>query len=271
MTDRSVADYVGYHHSAVTPHVNMLVKMGYLEEIEDYFDEENIRVERQCCVRRKHARPKNKLKAFKTIAETCYHCSGCFASDTRNRPAIGTGNLNAPLVFIGTCPDIVADQTGTLLHESSEDGAVFHNRLRSFGIASKSWFVINMLCCRYTELVGNNVITSIPAPEMIEACRTHVEALLKLIEPKIVVLLGDVAKEHFFQRVPRSFPIMFKGVQFFATRDLRCYQPLREDYHTQLIGGDIEWREIQKSLLDRGESDIEPTIVWSLPQVIREV
>ncbi len=121
------------------------------------------------------------------LAEEVEACRACALGGLRTRSVFGNGDPEADLMFVGEGPGFHEDQqglpfvgaAGKLLDRLIEERL----EMRRSGV-----WVCNVLKCRPP---GNRD----PLPAEVEACKPFLGRQLKLIEPKVVVALGNFASK----------------------------------------------------------------------------
>jgi len=114
------------------------------------------------------------------------NCQKCELGKTRTNFVFGVGNPNADIVLIGEAPGADEDAQGEPF--VGRAGQLLNKILDATGFKREEVFICNILKCRPP---GNRN----PVPEEIEKCRPYLEKQLKLINPKLILLLGRVAAE----------------------------------------------------------------------------
>src|SRR5205809_5938291 len=100
------------------------------------------------------------------------------------------GNLSAELFFIGEAPGrLGADETEVPFHGDTS-GRNFEDLLTFAGISRNDVFVTNAVLCNPKDEDGNN-----STPTLAEAANCHpfLRRQIELVNPKIVVTLGNTA------------------------------------------------------------------------------
>ena len=113
-------------------------------------------------------------------------CMKCGLGKTRTNFVFGVGNPKADIVVIGEAPGADEDSQGEPF--VGRAGQLLNKILEATGFAREEVFILNILKCRPP---GNRN----PAPDEVELCRPYLEKQLKLINPKLILLLGKVASE----------------------------------------------------------------------------
>lgn len=112
-------------------------------------------------------------------------CTRCPLSEGRTQVVFGVGNPDAKLMFVGEGPGREEDLQGEPFVGRS--GKLLDTLMRQeMGIDRTRCFIANVLMCRPP---GNRD----PLPAEIAACRPHLLAKMDLLEPKVVVTLGNFA------------------------------------------------------------------------------
>jgi DNA polymerase len=109
---------------------------------------------------------------------------GCPLAATRTNLVFGMGNADADLMFVGEAPGATEDQQGKPF--VGRAGRLLDTLLEEIGLSRGEVFVANILKCRPP---GNRD----PLPEEIEECTPYLMRQVELIEPKVVVTLGNFA------------------------------------------------------------------------------
>ena len=125
---------------------------------------------------------REELKAAWQQAQACTKCPQLAA--TRNTVVFGAGNADADLMFVGEAPGANEDKQG--LPFVGQAGRLLEKLLDEIGLARSDVFIANTLMCRPP---GNRD----PQPDELEACRPYLLEKVRLIEPKVIVTLGNFA------------------------------------------------------------------------------
>ena len=125
-----------------------------------------------------------KITKLKEIAEKVKKCKKCELWKTRTNAVPGEGNANAKIMFIGEAPGKNEDLYG--IPFCGRAGAVLDELLNEIGLKREEVFIANVLKCRPP---GNRD----PRPDEIAACSPYLDEQIKIINPKIIVTLGNYA------------------------------------------------------------------------------
>jgi uracil-DNA glycosylase len=113
-------------------------------------------------------------------------CKKCPLGETRTKFVFGVGNPHADIVLIGEAPGADEDAQGEPF--VGRAGQLLNKILEATGFKREDVFICNILKCRPP---GNRN----PMPDEVEKCRPYLEKQLKLLNPKLILLLGRVAAE----------------------------------------------------------------------------
>jgi DNA polymerase len=123
-----------------------------------------------------------------TLAELEREASGCVLcplANGRTQVVFGVGNPHADVMFVGEGPGAEEDKQGKPFVGRS--GQLLDRlMLQEMGLTRDDCYIGNVVKCRPP---GNRD----PQPAEIDACRPWLEAQLDLIDPKVVVTLGNFA------------------------------------------------------------------------------
>lgn len=112
-------------------------------------------------------------------------CTRCALAAGRTQVVFGVGNPRAELMFVGEGPGRDEDIQGEPFVGRS--GKLLDTLMRQeMGIDRTQCYINNVVMCRPP---GNRD----PLPAEIEACRPFLEGRMEIIDPKVVVTLGNFA------------------------------------------------------------------------------
>ena len=109
-------------------------------------------------------------------------CKGCSLASTRTKVVFGDGNERSKLLFIGEGPGADEDEQG--LPFVGRAGQLLTQILTAGGIDRKDVYITNIVKCRPPE-------NRIPTPEEMIICDQHLQTQIMLIDPELIILLGN--------------------------------------------------------------------------------
>lgn len=117
-------------------------------------------------------------------------CEECTLNRSSRRNVTGRGSLKAKVIFLGEAPGAQEVIEGAPF--MGKAGRLFNSLLDEVGFDSESYYITNPVFCRPTDSVGSN---REPTKEEMACCFDNLETVIKLINPKVVVPMGNVALE----------------------------------------------------------------------------
>ncbi len=127
----------------------------------------------------------NKLAEFKDIQTACLKCKACTLSEKRTQVVFGEGSIKADLMLIGEAPGEEEDLQG--IPFVGRSGQLLTKSLEAVNIKrGEDTYITNVCKCR----PPNN---RTPEKEEAQACSHWLHDQIRLINPKIIVLVGSVA------------------------------------------------------------------------------
>ena len=117
------------------------------------------------------------------LAVEAHACTRCALAKGRTNVVFGVGDPNADLMFVGEAPGEQEDLQGEpFVGRSGKllDRLVYEE----MGLTRDQFYIANCLLCRPP---GNRD----PLPDEIETCHPFLERRLDIIDPKVVVTLGN--------------------------------------------------------------------------------
>ena len=120
------------------------------------------------------------LKEVFLVARSCERCPQL--AQTRTQVVFGAGNADADLMFVGEAPGRDEDEQG--LPFVGRSGQLLNTLLGEIGLEREDVFIANVLKCRPPQ-------NRDPHPEEIERCSPYLWRQLELIQPTVVVTLGN--------------------------------------------------------------------------------
>lgn len=123
---------------------------------------------------------------LRLLAEEAAACVACGLAETRTNVVFGVGGANADLMFIGEAPGRNEDLSGEPFVGAA--GRLLDRLAEEVGISRDEVYIANVLKCRPP---GNRD----PREEEIEACKGYLARQIRLIDPAVVMTLGNFASK----------------------------------------------------------------------------
>ncbi len=125
------------------------------------------------------------------LARTAAGCTLCGLAATRTTVVFGTGDPDADVMFVGEAPGFHEDQQGEPFVGAA--GKLLDRLLGEISLRREDVYIANVLKCRPP---GNRD----PQPEEIESCKGYLRRQLELVDPRVVVTLGNFSTKLLLKR-----------------------------------------------------------------------
>jgi len=113
-------------------------------------------------------------------------CTDCRLSETRTTVVFGVGRPDAEVMMVGEAPGRNEDLEGEPFVGAA--GHLLNRLLAEVGMRRDEVYIANVLKCRPP---GNRD----PRPDEIDACKGYLRGQLDLVDPKVVMTLGNFATQ----------------------------------------------------------------------------
>jgi uracil-DNA glycosylase len=125
------------------------------------------------------------VAALDRLRTTALSCTRCPLAEGRTQVVFGVGHPEADLLFVGEGPGREEDLAGEPFVGRS--GKLLDRLMwEELGLTRAECYIANVVKCR----PPNN---RDPAPAEIESCRPYLEEQIQLIDPSVIVTLGNFA------------------------------------------------------------------------------
>ncbi|HWO71858.1 MAG TPA: uracil-DNA glycosylase family protein [Actinomycetota bacterium] len=131
------------------------------------------------------------MRTIEEAAREAASCTRCRLARGRTQVVYGVGNPRAELMFIGEAPGYHEDRQGEPFVGAA--GQLLTRMLEGIGLRREDVYIANVLMCRPP---GNRD----PLPDEIEACAPWLLEKIDLIDPRIIVTLGNFATRFVLDR-----------------------------------------------------------------------
>ena len=174
------------------------------------------------------------------VAEECKNCEKCPLYLSRTKVVPGEGNDKSKVMFIGEAPGEEEDLEG--IPFVGKAGRLLTKILKSVDIKRKDIFITNMTKCRPP---GNRN----PSKSEIETCLPYLETQIALINPKIIVTLGNVPTQHLLETTQGITKLRGKWLDWMG--EIKIFPMFHPSYllrnESTFPGSpkDLTWKDIQ--------------------------
>jgi uracil-DNA glycosylase family 4 len=121
---------------------------------------------------------------LEAVAAEAAGCTRCRLHQSRTQVVFGQGDPNADLMFVGEAPGFHEDRQGIPFVGPS--GQLLNRLLEGIGLRRQDVYICNVVKSRPPQ-------NRDPLPDEIAACRPWLDVQVRLVDPKVVVTLGNFA------------------------------------------------------------------------------
>jgi DNA polymerase len=127
-------------------------------------------------------------QGFEAVEKEILECMDCQLHETVTNKVISKGSRTPRVVFVGEAPGKNEDETGVPF--CGRAGKNLDGMIEYMGLSGDDYAVINTIKCRPPK--NRN-----PLKSEIKACKPFLEAQIQLLDPKVIILLGNTAEKAF--------------------------------------------------------------------------
>lgn len=124
------------------------------------------------------------IEELERVKNKCLSCQKCPLGKTRTNIVFSGGTANHKLMLIGEAPGYYEDQKGEPF--VGKAGQLLDKIFASVGLSRQDVYICNTLKCRPPE-------NRDPLPDEKAACKEYLDAQIKILKPRIILLCGRVA------------------------------------------------------------------------------
>ena len=131
------------------------------------------------------------MRTLEEAALDASTCTKCRLAEGRTQVVYGVGDANADLMFIGEAPGFHEDKQGEPFVGAA--GQLLNQLLSEIDVPRGAVYINNVILCRPP---GNRD----PFPDELEACQPWLDERVAIIDPAVVVTLGNWATRYILGR-----------------------------------------------------------------------
>ena len=183
-------------------------------------------------------------EGLEEIKQKCLNCHKCRLGETRTNLVFSDGVPNSKLMLIGEAPGFYEDQQGKPF--VGKAGQLLDKIFSSVGFTRNDIYICNTVKCRPPE--NRN-----PMPDEKDACWEYLKSQIDLIQPKIILLCGNVAVQSILGNVGGITKIRGKwfegGEVVHGAKLMPIFHPsylLRNDSREKGSPKWLMWQDIQE-------------------------
>lgn len=160
--------------------------------------------------------PDQKIQKLMALQELTKNCQKCSLFYTRNYVVFGRGDAHASLLFIGGYPSEIDDMSNMLFN--GKEGDLFNKMIEAMQIDLSEVFITTAVKCHPP---GQKQ----PNSEQIEACVPYLRSQIEIINPSIIVTLGEIPYMALMKSKPKLFSQRehwesYQGIPLLSTFDI---------------------------------------------------
>jgi DNA polymerase len=197
---------------------------------------------------------------LKLMAEQAAACTKCGLAETRTTVVFGDGHPSADVMFIGEGPGRNEDLEGVPFVGAA--GQLLNRLLSEIGLERSDVYIANVVKCRPP---GNRD----PRPDEISACKEYLAGQIRLIDPAVVMTLGNFATKLLLKEERGITRLRGRAYPWWNRTVIPTFHPaaaLRGS--ASVLASMQEDFALVKATLDRrGESRVEPEPERSFEQL----
>jgi len=187
------------------------------------------------------------MRSLEDAALEAATCTRCRLSQGRTQVVYGVGNPDADLMFIGEGPGYHEDKQGEPFVGAA--GQLLNRMLAEIDIRREDVRITNCVLCRPP---GNRD----PSPDEIEACRPWLDEQIALVEPVVIVTLGNFATRTILNRQVSISRVRGQRFPWGGRTVIPTFHPaaiLRGggESSTQMAALRADFQEIRRALAER--------------------
>ena len=182
------------------------------------------------------------FEELEQIRGKCLKCTKCELCKTRTNVVFSDGIPNSKLMLVGEAPGYWEDQKGKPF--VGKAGQLLDKIFECVGLSrEKDVYICNTIKCRPPE--NRN-----PLPEEKQACKEYLEAQIEILQPKIIIVCGNIALNSLLPNergITRARGKWFDGP--FGSKMIPIFHPsylLRNDSREKGSPKWLTWQDIKE-------------------------
>ncbi len=162
------------------------------------------------------APPSTQTTTLEALQQTHHNCQRCALGKTRTHLVFGEGNAGARLLFLGEGPGADEDASGRPF--VGRAGKLLSKMILSMGIDRPDVYITNVVKCRPP---GNRN----PEAEEVAQCFPILEQQIALINPALIITLGNVPTRALIPDIPGITKVRGKTLNYHGRTVLPTFHP----------------------------------------------
>lgn len=195
------------------------------------------------------------------LAAAARVCTACRLSEGRTQAVFADGSPQAELMFIGEGPGFYEDKQG--IPFVGKAGMLLDRLLAGAGLRRADVYIANVVKCRPPD-------NRDPRPDEIEACKHFLSDQIRLVDPLVVMTLGNFATKLLLKTTTGITRMRGRVVPWWGTVVIPTFHPaaaLRAGPDMEAtVGDDLELAVRTMQRIREGEAAGEPDPEAGPPQ-----
>jgi len=165
------------------------------------------------------------METITSLHNKIIKCTDCELCHTRANAVPGEGGTKTRVIIIGEAPGASEDEIGRPF--VGRAGKILTEILNELDISREDIFITNIVKCRPPK-------NRIPKKTEIEACSKHLKKQIEIIEPELIITLGQSSIKALVGEKAKMADIHGKHFLYDSTRVLATYHPAAVVYNRKL-------------------------------------
>lgn len=161
------------------------------------------------------------MSGLSELERQMHDCSSCDLYRSRSNVIFGKGSSKSSIMFIGESPTDEEDSLNSLF--TGNVGEKFDSILKYINVEREDVYITNSVLCKTPN--GRS-----PRGEELEACKWRLDLQIKLIKPKLIVVLGKIALQQL-----RGESVKGALSQYFPSRDKKWRTYKVSDHESKVM------------------------------------
>ena len=172
------------------------------------------------------------LDALASVARECRDCS---LAEGRTNVVFGAGSPNADVLIVGEGPGQQEDEQA--LPFVGRSGQLLNKLLGEIGLERDDVYIANVVKCRPPA-------NRDPRPDEIDACKGYLKRQIELIDPKVVITLGNFSTKLLLRTTTGITRMRGRAYEWWGRHLVPTFHPA-----AALRGGERVTNEIREDLV----------------------
>ena len=155
------------------------------------------------------------------LEKNIQRCNQCQRHQVRTQAIVGRGSKTADLMFVLLSPNASDDASGVICEGDSGD--LLTKMLAAINIAVSDVYITSLLKCHSTN-------TQTISTDEIQQCNNHLSQQIQLIQPKLLIVLGEAAAQCLLQE---NLPL--DDLRVNCNKDKNINLPLTDKYQFNAV------------------------------------